>query len=195
MNIVPAFPTPILIHDFADQDLLAIQKEIEYSLPLIRMSSKGQDKPGSANTTFDFSHQSHVNDIQKFNLRTLNDMVMKALSAYVYHIQYNGPELNLDGSWISFLNKGDYYHDHNHPGVKVAAVYYYATNGNDGSIRFTNPNPYMFSGQWPADGTSEECIFFPPKVGRLIMFPAWMVHRVEENHTDNERISISINFK
>jgi len=35
---------------------------------------------------------------------------------------------------------------------------------------------------------------FEPKAGRLIMFPAWLVHCVDPNMSDELRISVSFNF-
>ena len=35
---------------------------------------------------------------------------------------------------------------------------------------------------------------YPPKEGRLVLFPSWVSHGVRENHTDEDRISISFNL-
>jgi len=194
MAIADLFPTPIFIHDFEGADLKLIQDEITLSLPEIRKSQNHSTFTGSVNSTFKFDQEENVNDIKKFNLKVFNDVAISAIRAYSQMIDYRGPVLKIDGSWINFFNNGNFYHDHNHPGVKVAGVYYYATNGKDGDLKFQNPNPYMYSYQWPADGTPQDCMIFPPKVGRLMLWPAWMIHRVEQNQTDSERISIGINY-
>ena len=35
---------------------------------------------------------------------------------------------------------------------------------------------------------------FEPKTGRLIMFPAWLLHCVDPNESNDIRISVSFNF-
>jgi len=37
-------------------------------------------------------------------------------------------------------------------------------------------------------------LFLEPQEGRLLMFPAWLWHRVEINKSEYLRISISFNF-
>jgi len=195
-NVIDSlFPTPIFIHDFKGDTLNKIQDEIDIALPEIETYRKKSTDAGQVDSTFRFNDDQYVSDIIKFKLDHIKNIFTEAVHAFAYSIKYKGPFLSLDGSWFNFFEKDGFYYDHNHPGVKVAGVYYYRTTNQDGKLRFQNPNPYMFFGNWPADGMDEECIYYPPIQGRLMLWPAWMVHRVELNHSDQTRISIGINFK
>ena len=188
------FSTPIFIHDFEPGAVYKIHSEIEQALPKIQEQKSKSLDAGSVVSTFKFNSDEFAGDIDRFDLKILKEALTEAAHAYAYSIGYKGSYLKLDGSWFNFFEPGDFYYDHIHPGVKVAGVYYYKTTGVDGNIRFTNPNPHMHFGNWPADGLEEECIYYPPKVGRVMLWPAWMSHRVEINQGSADRISIGVNF-
>ena len=188
------FPTPVYVHDFTGDQLSSIQKEIAANLPNIETYKRADREAGNIVSTFRFANDTYVNDLNVFNLEITKARIMERVHEYAYTIGYKGNFLKLQGSWFNFFYKDSFYHDHVHPGVKVAGVYYYKTNEQDGKLRFTNPNPHMFFGNWPADGMQEESVRYGPRDGRLILWPAWLVHRVESNITNSERISIGINF-
>ena len=188
------FPTPIFAVDLPPTELEIINKEIETALPDIRQHKSLSLYTGRIESTFRFDDDEHVNDIVKFKLSNFNDFVVQAVHAFAHNLNYKGNLLRLDGSWFNFFDKGSFYHEHVHPGVRVAGVYYHKSDGVDAKLRFKNPNPHMYIGSWPADGTDEECIFYPPKEGRLMLWPAWLSHRVEIKKTFGERISVGVNF-
>lgn len=194
MPVQILFPTPIYVHDFIGEELASIQNELTRAMPAIRSTKELSTAGGLVETTFKFG-QEYVNDIDKHDLKIFNEAVNKIVHTYAYSINYDGPILKLDGAWTNFFNKGHFYFEHQHLAVRLSGVYYYATNGADGNITFQNPNPHMFFGSFPGDGMDEGSMVYPPKVGRLILWPAWLMHRVEINQTDNERISIGINYK
>ncbi len=82
-------------------------------------------------------------------------------------------------------------YDHGHGDAIVAGTYYFQTNGEDGNISFGNPSPIVFTGGTPFGHLSHEV---EPKVGRLLLFPGWLIHKVKINNTDSTRISLSFNF-
>lgn len=188
------FPTPIFAVDLPLPEREIIHDEIANALPQIRQNKSLSLYTGRIESTFKFSDDGHVNDIVNFNLAKFHSFVTQAIHMFALNLNYKGNILKLDGSWFNFFDKGSFYHEHIHPGVKVAGVYYYKSDGVDGKLRFQNPNPHMYVGNWPADGTDEECIFYPPIEGRLMLWPAWLPHRVEIKKNWGERISIGVNF-
>jgi uncharacterized protein (TIGR02466 family) len=188
------FSTPIFVHDFTGDQLTAIQKELDQAMPEIRKNKKLTTAGGLVETTFTFGEE-HINDIEKYNLKIFETSITEKVHEYAYSMQYAGKILRLDGSWTNFFNKGYFYFDHQHLDVKLSAVYYYATTETDGNIIFQNPNPYMFNNIFPGDGITDGNMVYSPKVGRLLLWPAWLIHRVDTNLTDSERISIGVNYK
>jgi uncharacterized protein (TIGR02466 family) len=96
-------------------------------------------------------------------------------------------------SWMTLTTKGEYSHLHSHPMNDYAGVYYFKTNGEDGSIYFESP---VHTAEYVAymDKHTERVIF-KPKVGRLIIFPSYLKHAVFTNNTEEERVSVSFNLK
>jgi uncharacterized protein (TIGR02466 family) len=192
MTIEHWFSTPIFAHDLTGANLEDVQNEISTCIEQARhvsLTTKTQWGDSVA-TTFDGK-----NDINIYKLELLTDFLFSAVDEYIKNIQYNGPEFELAESWFNFYSKNGFQYDHTHPGYRVSGIYYYSTNGEDGSVRFQNPNACIHSHLFPADGSSAESVSYSPKVGRLLLFPSWLVHRVNKNTTDHERISIAMNFK
>jgi len=145
------------------------------------------DNPWGDTVGTTFKYRKINRDIETFNLDHLKKHIFG-----LAEIIYPGYKFTLNESWVNFSNKGNFQFDHAHGNEKLAGVYYYQTNGLDGDIKFTTPNIYEKMGLGIDRGT--KFVSSDPKVGRLILFPAYMEHRVEPNLTDNERISISFNL-
>jgi uncharacterized protein (TIGR02466 family) len=186
------FSTPIFAYDLTGSDLETVQSEIASNLEQIRKvaSDTSTQWGDSVVTTFN-----GTNDIEAYNLIALNNFLFGAVQEYMNNIRYIGAPVELVESWFNFYKKDGFQYDHTHPNYRISGTYYYASNGEDGSIRFQNPNQHVHAHLFPADGVSTESISYTPKVGRLLLFPSWLVHRVNMNNTDHERISIAMNFK
>ena len=185
--------TPIYTHDFESPELDLIQAEIAQALPNIELDFKQSIDSTPVWTTFRFG-QHNVNDIERFKLDQFRKGIGRAVGSFVRQLNYQGPHLRLVGSWTTRYEKGGLHFDHIHPYTRLSGVYYYKTNGHDGNIRFQNPNTHMCFGGFPADGISMEHANYAPRVGRIILFPSWLTHRVDVNTTDNTRISIAFNL-
>jgi uncharacterized protein (TIGR02466 family) len=104
------------------------------------------------------------------------------------------------GYWINVNRNGNYNVSHNHPGCFLSAVWYVTAPKNCGSLIFESPDEsattwgkFIDLGMGVTDvnyNTWEEV----PEVGKLIIFPAWMKHRVETNQSNEDRVSIAFNL-
>ena len=88
---------------------------------------------------------------------------------------------------------------HIHPNALFSGVYYVKSQPNCGRLKIMDPRPgaqlYMparKSGDPGRDMWKDANI--EPITGRIIMFPAWLWHSVEENKSNDIRISVSFNF-
>jgi uncharacterized protein (TIGR02466 family) len=186
------FFTPIFAHQFSGVVLDKIQTEIFNALPAIR-SKEGDSPWGDAvTTTFNFNR---INDIDTYNLSILKDAIGWAIKEYAKELNYTNPIFKMSESWVNFCNSGGFQYDHSHPRTRISGVYYYQTNTEDGKIRFQNPNPNVNFSLFPADGTNIDAVSYRPAVGRLLLFPSWLTHRVNLNTTEHERISIAFNLE
>jgi uncharacterized protein (TIGR02466 family) len=187
------FPTTFFVRDIEGPELENIQNEISQILPAIRKESTPAITGGNMMSTFLWGH-GNADDIKKYNLINLKQTIKTAVEDYTTGIKYNGAPLQFGGSWFNLSTRGGTHFDHSHPYTRIAGTYYYQTNGIDGNLKFTNPNTILHMGGFPGDRLFDESVKIPPKVGRLVLFPSWLIHRVEMNETDSERISIAFNI-
>ena len=101
--------------------------------------------------------------------------------------------------WANINPPGSMNMPHVHPNSLFSGVYYVKSQPKSGKFKIIDPRPGVQLNMpvrkpgnpgrdmW-RDATLE------PVVGRIIMFPAWLWHSVEENKSDDIRISVSFNF-
>jgi len=102
--------------------------------------------------------------------------------------------------WINVNRPGNHNVLHCHPGSFLSATYYVKVpeDMQGGKIAFRDPRGpavamYETPGielPWVGSGMG---IPFSPATGQLLMFPAWLEHRVEPFDGSGERISIAFN--
>jgi uncharacterized protein (TIGR02466 family) len=109
--------------------------------------------------------------------------------------------------WANINRKGEGNAFHSHPGAFWSGVYYVDDGGIDadpslgGELEFMDPRgplPLMLAphlgyvGSSDLSNTSIQAL--RPKPGRLVMFPAWLMHQVRPYHGTAERISVAFNL-
>ena len=101
-------------------------------------------------------------------------------------------EFKIMQSWVTQTLKGEHAHVHTHGSCDLSGSYYIQTNGQDGNIFFKSPNK-LTGNSWMFEHMPELAAY-KPQVGKLLLFPSWLEHGVQENRTDHERISLSFNI-
>jgi uncharacterized protein (TIGR02466 family) len=193
MSVEYWFSVPLFVHDFSIEKLDAIQQEIKNSIDSISTDKKTSPWGDSVETTFSKEHS--VNDVEHYGLEVLHSAILEAVNSYCNNIKYPDPDFKLTESWFNFYQANDFQYDHTHPHSRLSGVYYYHASEKDGKIRFQNPNPYMQFGGFPSDRIPIDAVTYKPKTGRIILFPSWLVHRVNINETTGERISVAFNLQ
>jgi uncharacterized protein (TIGR02466 family) len=98
--------------------------------------------------------------------------------------------------WFNINNKYDFNVAHKHTRSYFSAVLYLKTPDACGNLVFERPDPLR---DWIFDlelnDNNYGTYIVASKVQKLVIFPAYMVHYVEPNQSDEERISIAFNFK
>lgn len=111
----------------------------------------------------------------------------------------------IDNMWANVSPRGAFNRMHIHPGVIWSGVYYVQTPPNCGRIYFADPRvqAQMLRPRIDAEGGRQAHnwseVYYEPVPGRMILFPAWLLHEVEPNLSeaagdDGDRISISFNL-
>jgi uncharacterized protein (TIGR02466 family) len=189
--ILTDFNTPIYVRDVEPEVQALIQAEVETALPAMEKNRGGPEWNKAVNSTWSPRGNS---DVATFLLSNLAQEITAATVDYLTEIKYTGMPLRLGASWVNWHDQGAFQFDHHHAWARVCGVYYYQTNEQDGNLRFSNPVSEVRAGLFPGDGVEPPAIFVTPKVGRLVLWPHWLQHRVEVNSTEHQRISINFNL-
>jgi uncharacterized protein (TIGR02466 family) len=184
------FSTPIYFV-YADKDFESIQQEISNKINAIEDQSCNTWAE-KINTTFD----DDKNDIYFFQLKHLQKFIIEHVNLYAEHCGYNGYTPVISKSWTNFNNPNDFQFSHSHDNDKaiISGTYYYKTNQNDGDIVFETPNILMEAKKFPSR-SSFDTVQYSPEIGKLLLFPSWLKHKVQPNQTQDTRISISFNIE
>ena len=103
--------------------------------------------------------------------------------------------------WKNINEPGNFNVKHNHPRSNLSGVLWIKAPKDSGNIVFTSP--HIFNRYQELDSYTDEfklnsncymTYYFPPKEGRLLIFPSDLEHEVKENKSDEDRISYSFNI-
>ncbi len=159
-----------------------------------RMRSK--DPGGVANTNVKgWQSPNILQDLPEFadiNLRILQvcERIGESLNFKSNHT-YNHQ------AWVNISPPGASNKLHFHPNCHFSGVYYVSLKAPEcGSIFFRDPRiasrMMTYPAVEPTPFTADE-IQMRPEAGRMYVFPGWLEHGVEENMSDQDRVSISFN--
>ena len=143
----------------------------------------------------EIGRKSSVNGFQTKEIYEVDDILIPLFNqisdiAYTNCKEIVGlTELQLGYYWININGNGSYNEKHHHMGIKpnskkqsiLSGVFFLnIPDGDSGNIVFS------------VKDKSEVSI--KPENGDLLLFPPAMIHRVESNNTNEERISIAFNY-
>ena len=106
--------------------------------------------------------------------------------------------IEITNAWININKKGNKNHAHIHPKSLLSGVVYISSNDYSGNLVFSRNDGYKH--YLSAEETNlkmfiQTAVSYKPEVGKIIIFPSWIEHYVEENLSDEVRISLSFNTK
>jgi uncharacterized protein (TIGR02466 family) len=94
--------------------------------------------------------------------------------------------------WVNIASKGDYQEVHNHPTYFSGSIYI-NVNKNSGKFVIINPLSTESLKMYPSQIFKYEH-FIEPINSMILIFPSWYQHRVQQNKSDIDRISVSFNI-
>jgi len=147
-----------------------------------------------------FNKNFYENLNEEENIRT-KDLFIKEAELFCKETVGQTLDLSIAKSWFSHHNKNNWNTPHGHPLNFIVGVYYLKTNDKAGDLLLLDPRGSVsFNQYYDTDSKCEtvggRCYFrIKPKVGNLILFPAYVVHSVEPNLSEETRISLALNFQ
>ena len=183
------FPTPIYVLDIKDQ---SINEQLEKDI----LNWYNKDKGINRTNVNGWHSKTTMHEMPEY--KRLTDALYEAQKKIYIEEDYDS-EPFLGNMWANVNPKGGMNRAHVHPNSLWSGVYYVKANKDSGHLKIDDPRssaamsrPRLKEKQHPVRLWRESS--FEPKAGRLIMFPAWLVHCVDPNMSDELRISISFNF-
>jgi len=100
--------------------------------------------------------------------------------------------------WFNVSSYGNYQEFHRHAGSHFSMVYYVTAPKESGDIIFqsaeTNTDMFPLPITQVTDASCKTCVY-QPEVSALLLFRSNLLHMVKQNKSNENRISISANFK
>ena len=183
------FPSPVHIFDTDGFDEFK-NNLIDYAYKLREEDSKG----------FTISNR-HGWQSRGFDLTDMNDLlhgtILQGLSSF--SSVKNTTEMRAS-AWVNINSPGAYNRLHSHPNSHLSGVMWIKSPKDCGVISFDNPNGHQsyteinsYNEEFKDQFFVHHAYWLPPIEGRMIIFPSHLQHEVEENKSNEDRISVSFN--
>jgi hypothetical protein len=175
---ISLFETPLWI-SFLNLDTDSLEREVKI-FSFKKESSKMSNIGG---------YQGHEFNNKKLMSSIVNSLPLKAGTNLESFRIY---------SWVNINKSGDRNERHSHLNTNIflSGVYYIKVPENSGNIRFYDPRGHLtqefLDYKYFYNGYSYH--YITPQKNMLLLFPCWVEHDVEENSSNEERISISFNI-
>jgi uncharacterized protein (TIGR02466 family) len=133
---------------------------------------------------------------QRDELRELVACVDRGVASITRFLRIGYDAFEITGCWATVLAKGAAHKAHSHPNNFLSGVYYVRTAPGADCINFHDPRPQAAVIRPPVvelTGENTDQVVVRVRSGTLLFFPSWLVHSVDANPNEAERISVSFN--
>jgi uncharacterized protein (TIGR02466 family) len=114
-------------------------------------------------------------------------------------LDLKGRKLALDSLWINVLPPGGVHTSHIHPHSVVSGTYYVAVPKGASAIKFEDPRLGFMMAAPPKKAKAAQdnrpFVYVTPSPGTVLLWESFVRHEVPLNEADDERISISFNYR
>ncbi len=131
--------------------------------------------------------------------------LVKALDAHVaafaedLEFDLDGRSLVLEDLWINILPEGGTHSSHLHPHSVISGTTYVAMPEGASALKLEDPRSGRLMAAPPRRKNAREelrtFVYVQPQVGDVLLWESWLRHEVPLNMAEDERISVSFNYK
>lgn len=133
--------------------------------------------------------------------KALKKVLDKHVKAFVKDLEFDldGRKLVLEDLWINILPEGGYHSAHIHPHSVISGTTYVAMPEGASALRYEDPRHARMMATPPrmkeARREQQSFIYAKPVIGDVLLWESWLRHEVLMNQAEEERISVSFNYK
>jgi uncharacterized protein (TIGR02466 family) len=189
LTVKDLFPTPLWVADLDPELAARMNGELESAIQEL-VEPRPQIPIGSTWQTTPMLHKHN-------RFAEFCGLVRKAGAAALAFLDLKHRDFEITGCWANINPTGGLNTPHTHPNNFLSGVYYVSLPQSSGQIVFADPRPQAQSILPPAEKGNKYVgneIKLEVKPGRMVIFPAWLVHSVPVNRSPEERISMSFNL-
>lgn len=131
--------------------------------------------------------------------------IVKALDTHVaafakdLHFDLGDKPLTLEDIWVNILPGGGFHSGHIHPHSVISGTTYVSMPKGTSAIRFEDPRLPLMMAAPPRMKTApdhlRQFVYLTPDAGDVVLWESWLRHEVPMNDTDEDRISVSFNYR
>ena len=156
-------------------------------------------KTYSGKTNWKCDTYSTIKDLNLMHDKTFEELIQKC----TYHVKefaelYGIFKKNISckESWLNIASTGQYQEYHLHPKHHFSLVYYVKTPENCGNIVFKSKSAdNMFPlPEGVLTDVNNATYDILPEEGKILIFDSSMLHMVEKNKSEEDRVSVAMNF-
>jgi len=194
-QIFSLFPTPLYTFKLQDKEYNDVQDELQTVVDnLYKENYWGQNPNWNSSSQYLSNQGNFLESILKSkNCNVVTNFIMQHCINYMSAMNVK-PSYKpaIETSWLSLTKPGLSSHIHDHGTSHISGVYWFKTTGKDGDIVFRNAFKALKCNPIGSSFAHENS--FPPEQGRIVLFPGFLDHSVNENTTNEDRISLSFNI-
>lgn len=122
-----------------------------------------------------------------------------AAFAETLHFDLGDKTLELEDLWINILPEGGIHTAHIHPHSVISGTTYVQMPPDTSAIKFEDPRLQMMMASPARTKDAPEglrqFIYQKPEVGEVLLWESWLRHEVPMNMSEDERVSVSFNYR
>ncbi|ETX14124.1 hypothetical protein OCH239_04560 [Roseivivax halodurans JCM 10272] len=125
----------------------------------------------------------------------------KHVMAFAEDVQFDLGDkgLVLEDVWINVLPEGGSHGSHIHPHSVISGTTYVAMPDGTSALKLEDPRlPMMMAAPTRTKECREELknfVYVAPEIGDVLLWESWLRHEVPMNMAEDDRISVSFNYK
>ena len=195
MNILPVFPYLIIREKL--EDYAKYKNElILYSYQQQKIDPSGVEKSNNGGWHSKSRYANSQNPVSSIIINTIKSILNNKNVFKIKDLSKAKMQI-----WININKPGDFNIKHNHPGSDLSGVFWVKSLQKSGNLTFHSPNVMSQFAQINSIKDeigkklfSTRSIAFEPIEGGLVLFPSDLSHAVQENKSDEDRISVAFNI-
>lgn len=131
-------------------------------------------------------------------LRAALQPVVEAFAAAL-ELDLAARPLTLDSLWVNVLAPGGFHSGHIHPHSVISGTYYVQTPPGSAALKLEDPRLPLMMAAPPrrADAARERrsFVYLTPQAGEVVLWESWLRHEVALHDAEEDRISVSFNYR